>query len=268
MTGAIWSAGHDTIAEYPAASILAFMRNHGLIDIVGRPPWRTVAGGSRSYVQSLTEPFRDRIRLSSPVTSIRRRPDGVHVTSCGLTERYDQLVLACHSDQALRLLGGDASEQERMLLGAIGYRRNLVMLHSDAQLMPARRRAWSAWNAMAGSDRKVAAVTYWMNRLQNLDTTQPLLVSLNPLRKPAADLVHGRYLYEHPVFDRRAVGAQVGIARIQGWYNTWYAGAYLGYGFHEDGLQSGLNVAAALGSPAPWEGTFIPASSALSPVAA
>jgi predicted NAD/FAD-binding protein len=269
MTGAIWSAANSTIAVYPAASILTFMGNHGLIDIAGRPAWRTVSGGSRTYVQRLTAGFADRIRRSTPVVSVRRTPDGVFVSAGGGTERFDQIIFATHSDQTLAILGDHASVEERRLLGSIRYRTNNAVLHSDTGLMPRRRRVWSAWNAMSpsdGNDRGVASVTYWMNRLQNLDPTLPLFVSLNPPWEPSPGSVHGRYSYAHPVFDQRAIEAQSGIARIQGRANTWFAGAYLGYGFHEDGLQSGLNVAAALGSPAPWHGSFIPASSALLPV--
>jgi predicted NAD/FAD-binding protein len=271
MTGAIWSAGRGTIAGYPASSILAFMHNHGLIEIVGRPRWRTVAGGSRSYLRRVIAGFEDRIRLSTPVESVRRLRDGVVVSARGATERFDHVVFATHSDQALRILGDDATEAERRLLGAIRYQMSEAVLHSDPGLMPGRRGVWSAWNAMGpadGADPSAASVTYWMNRLQNLDPSLSLFVSLNPSRKPKPDLVHGRYAYAHPVFDRAAVGAQAAIARLQGRAHTWFAGAYLGYGFHEDGLQSGLNVAAALGSPAPWHGSFTPKSSARYPVAA
>jgi predicted NAD/FAD-binding protein len=269
MTGAIWSASNATIADYPAASILAFLSNHGLVDIVGRPAWRTVTGGSRSYVQRLVAQFADRIRLSTPVTEVRRDNHGVWVSAGGKIERFDQIIFASHSDQTLAILGHDTSVAERRLLGSIGYQENTAVLHSDSKLMPVRRGAWSSWNAMtppgAGG---VASVTYWMNRLQNLDPAFPLFVSLNPSREPAPGSVHGRYTYSHPVFNQRAIDAQSGIARIQGQNSTWFAGAYLGYGFHEDGLQSGLNVAAALGSPAPWHGSFAPASSSPSLVPA
>jgi hypothetical protein len=270
MTGAIWSAGNATIADYPAASILSFLGNHGLIDIVGRPEWRTVSGGSRAYVQRLTAGFADRIRRATPVESVRRTPEGVLVVAGGATERFDQIIIATHSDQALAILGDDASAEERRLLEAIRYRMNEAVLHSDRRLMPRRRGVWSAWNAMKTShdDGGVASITYWMNRLQNLDASLPLFVSLNPVREPVPGTVHGRYAYAHPVFDQRAIEAQSQLARIQGRANTWFAGAYLGYGFHEDGLQSGLNVAAALGSPAPWHGSFTPASSARFPVSA
>lgn len=187
------------------------------------------------------------------------------ITTPDGAENFDQVVFATHSDQALAVLGSEATAQERRLLESIPYQENVAVLHSDARLMPARRRVWSSWNAMASTgipERPIASVTYWMNRLQNLDDALPLFVSLNPLHEPRSSLVHASFSYAHPQFDRRAVAAQQGIAQIQGENRTWFAGAYLGYGFHEDGLQSGLNVAAALGSPAPWHGSFQPMSSA------
>ena len=266
MTGAIWSAGEAEISQYPAHTILKFMANHGLIEIVGRPRWRTVSGGSRAYVERLVAGFGDRINRRSPVMRIDREPDGVVVHTPQGAASFDQVVIATHSDQALRILGNSATGTERQLLSWIPYQENVATLHSDPTLMPSRRGVWSSWNAMASAevpDRPVASVTYWMNRLQNLDTRVPLFVSLNPLKDPAPRLVHASFSYAHPQFDDQAVKAQKAISEIQGQNRTWYAGAYLGYGFHEDGLQSGLNVAAALGSPAPWHGTFEPMSSAL-----
>lgn len=264
LAGAIWSAPRHVIREFPAISLLRFLANHGLIEIVGRPRWRTVTGGSRSYVQRLVAGFADRIRLSTPVLSAVRFGDQVALETTDGVALYDQVVLATHSDQALAILGDDATDRERALLTAIGYQDNMAVLHSDPELMPHNRRLWSSWNAMTTADdggSPVASVTYWMNRLQNLRTDQPLFVSLNPLTEPRPELVHGRYTYAHPQFDARAINAQRDLAEIQGHNRTWFAGAWLGYGFHEDALQAGLAVAAALGSPAPWHGTFSPASS-------
>ncbi|MGB7861296.1 MAG: FAD-dependent oxidoreductase [Acidimicrobiia bacterium] len=268
MAGAIWSAGRAEIGSYPAQSILEFLANHGLIEIVGRPRWKTVTGGSRSYVERLTAGFRDNIRLETPVTGITRDRGQVEVHSREGSEVFDHVVLATHSDQAIEILGPGVTQRERDLLAAIPYQDNVAFLHSDPALMPTRRRVWSSWNALAASDlgdAGVASVTYWMNRLQNLDTRVPLFVSLNPLHEPKSELVHATFSYVHPQFGTKAIPAQRGIAEIQGLNNTWFAGAYLGYGFHEDGLQSGLNVAAALGSPAPWHGSFAPMSSAPAP---
>lgn len=271
MTGAIWSTSQGSIGDFPATAILRFLANHGLITITDRPTWRTVVGGSRAYVQRLVAGFQDRIRIGSPVTSVTRAGGRVLITSNGSTDAYDHVVIATHSDQALRILGGEATEVERDLLGAIPYAPNRAVLHTDPALMPRNRRVWSSWNAMAGSldrDDRPASITYWMNRLQGLDTDTDFFVSLNPSKEPDPSTVFASFQYSHPQFDQRAVAAQRAIATIQGTNNTWFAGAYLGYGFHEDGLQSGLNVAAALGSPAPWHGAFTPMSSALPPLAA
>jgi predicted NAD/FAD-binding protein len=269
MTGAIWSAGEDEISRFPARSILRFLANHGLIEIVGRPSWRTVSGGSRSYVNRLTAGFRDKILVDSPVLEVVRDRDTVTVRTQHGTQSFDQIVIATHSDQALRMIGREASSDERELLGAIPYQDNIAVLHSDPRLMPTRKGTWSSWNAIASTeipDRPVASVTYWMNRLQNLDPGFPLFVSLNPIEEPRSELVHASFSYAHPEFDRRAVNAQRGIAAIQGHNRTWFAGAYLGYGFHEDGLQSGLDIAAALGSPAPWHGSYERMSSVQAPL--
>jgi predicted NAD/FAD-binding protein len=268
MTGAIWSSPRDEIAKFPARSILRFMANHGLIDIVGRPRWRTVTGGSSSYVELLSASFADRIRLGSPVQSVVRAGSQVIVSSAGNSETFDHVLFANHSDQALRVLGSDATEAERKMLGDIEYTSNTAVLHSDVSQMPRRRSAWSSWNAMSDSgddENSRVSLTYWMNRLQNLDPSYPLLVTLNPNTEPDPRLTHARFEYAHPRFDNKAIEAQEGIAHIQGMNQTWFVGAYLGYGFHEDGLQSGLNVAAALGSPAPWHGSFAPVSSARPP---
>jgi predicted NAD/FAD-binding protein len=210
----------------------------------------------------------DRVRLGSPVTLVERHANRIEVTANGRTETFDQLVLATHSDQGLAILGRNASDAEREALGAIRYEPNVAVLHSDPALMPRRRRVWSSWNALVSpTDRgpRRASVTYWMNRLQRLDTGEQLFVSLNPIQDPDPALVHQRFDYAHPQFDHRTVDAQRRLTAIQGARRTWFAGAYCGYGFHEDGLQAGLNVAAALGSPSPWWGSFEPMSSSLPP---
>jgi predicted NAD/FAD-binding protein len=268
MTGAIWSTRQGVIADFPAASILRFLENHGLISIVGRPRWRTVVGGSRAYVERLVAGFANRIRTGAPVSAVSRASGTVLVESGGIIESYDHVVLATHSDQALRILGDDATQRERTLLGSIRYETNKAVLHSDPALMPRSRSVWASWNAMARSEGRLErppSVTYWMNRLQGLETNRELFVSLNPHTEPDHSTVHATFQYAHPQFDLSAIMAQKDIAAIQGMNNTWFAGAYLGFGFHEDGLQSGLNVAAALGSPAPWHGSFTPVSSAAPP---
>jgi len=249
MLGCIWSCPTQQMLRFPLATLLRFCDNHGLLQITQHPQWYTVAGGARQYVRKMLADVAD-ARLLTPVQWARRLPaGGALVHSAGEDERFDELVLACHSDQALALLI-DASADERALLGAIGYQRNRAVLHTDPSLMPRRRRAWAAWNyeraADATRERGRVCLHYWLNRLQSLPWRRPLFVSLNPLREPAAQAVLAEFDYAHPVFDQAAIDAQRALPAIQGRANTWYCGAWTGYGFHEDGLRSGLAVAEAL----------------------
>ncbi len=275
MGAAIWSTSLSDMRAFPVRTFVQFCQNHGLLLYTGRPQWMTVTGGSREYVRRLSRSFRDRIRLNQAVISCRRTPVGVFVTTeAGGEERFDQLVLACHSDQALRILGPDATWQEAETLAALGYEDNLAVLHQDPDLMPRRRAAWASWNYMGGEveaqGRKVS-VTYWMNRLQNLETSEPLLLSLNPIHRPQSDKILASFSYAHPQFDQAALEAQSGLYRIQGQRQTWFCGAYCGYGFHEDGLEAGFKVAAELGAAVPWAeevGASSPAWRAVQPVLA
>ncbi len=216
-----------------------------------------MSGGSREYVARLIAGYRDRIRLSTPVVGVRRDPDGITVhDGRGGSDRFDHLVLATHADTALSILGAEATGEERAALGAFRFQGNEAVLHRDPSLMPRRRAVWSSWNYLAEGrgepDRtRPVSLTYWMNRLQNLRTRRPVFVTLNPIREPRGE--HTRLRYSHPQFDRAAVDAQDSIASLQGRRRTWFAGAWSGHGFHEDGLRAGLEVAAALGAPAPWE---------------
>ena len=255
MGAAIWSAPASEILDFPAENFVAFFANHRLLQY-DRPVWRTVKGGSQRYVEKLTAPFRDRIKLGCAVTAIERLPHGVIVhDSHGQAERYDHVVVASHSDQALALLS-DADENERSILGAIGYSPNTVYLHRDPGLMPKRKRAWASWNFLRwpreGSVENDVSVTYWMNELQGIDRDKPLFVSLNPPTEPDAALTFGKFLFEHPQYNAAAFAAQKRLHGIQGRRHTWFCGAWTGYGFHEDGLRSGLAVAEALGAVAPW----------------
>lgn len=251
MGAAIWSMPQARLLGFPAASFIAFFENHRLMHW-DRPSWRTVTGGSRVYVEKLTAPFRDRIRLGCAVTGIRRDAGGVDVTDATGTERYDQIVIAAHSDQALAMLS-EASDEERAVLGAIGYRPNDVWLHRDESLMPRRKAAWAAWNVLAGDDPEAElTLTYWMNALQGIDKAKPVFVTLNPPAPPKPELTFGRFNYSHPQYDRAAIAAQGRLAGIQGRNRTWFTGAWTGYGFHEDGLKAGLDAAEALGATVPW----------------
>lgn len=255
MAAAIWSAPPDAMLAYPAASFIRFHDNHGLLKLTNRPVWRTVTGGSRSYVMRLIEPYRDRIRLNASIVSIRRGVNGVEIRDAeGHAEHYDHVVIATHADQALAMLA-DPTAQERALLEPFRYSRNLAVLHSDAGLMPKRRAVWSSWNYLGRrTDTANAGVTvsYWMNRLQNLSPATQLFVTLNPQRPPHAGTIFHSELYEHPLINSAAVLAQRRLWSLQG-PRTWFCGSYFGAGFHEDGLQSGIAVAEALGRVRrPW----------------
>lgn len=255
MGAAIWSAPASEMMEFPAENFIAFFSNHRLLQY-DRPVWRTVRGGSRTYVDRLMAAFGDHLRLGCAVTSIDRTPQGVVVhDSHGRAETYDHVVVASHSDQALAMLS-DPSDEETAILGDIGYSPNVVWLHRDPRLMPKRRNAWASWNFLRwtreGSTVNDVAVTYWMNRLQGIADDKPLFVSLNPPFAPDPALTFGRYMCEHPQYNAKAFAAQKRLGEIQGQRHTWFAGAWTGYGFHEDGLRSGLAVAEALGATVPW----------------
>ena len=258
MGAAIWSTPARDMLDFPAENFVAFFSNHCLLQY-NRPVWRTVTGGSRNYVEALTAAFRDRIRLGCTVTSVERKGRGVVVTdSHGSSETYDHVVIAAHSDQALKLLS-DADDRERSVLGAIGYSPNTIYLHRDTRLMPKRRSVWASWNFLRwprqGTALNDVAVTYWMNELQGIDKAKPLFVSLNPPFAPDPKLTFGQYICEHPQYDAAAFSAQRRLEEIQGKRHTWFCGAWTGYGFHEDGIRSGLAVAEALGATAPWRET-------------
>ena len=252
MAAAIWSIPARQVADYPAQAFTRFCENHGLLKITGRPLWRTVVGGSREYVRRLAVPLEGRIRLNARVRGVRREADGVFVEWDGGTERFDHVVIAAHADQALAMLV-DPSDEERRLLSCFPYGRNETILHSDPALMPQRRSIWSSWNYLSPHADAPLSVTYWKNRLQGLAPETPLFVTLNPATPPREDLVHQRFVYEHPIFDLAAIKAQRELWSLQGRRRTWFCGAWFGSGFHEDGLQSGLAVAEQLGGVRrPW----------------
>lgn len=247
MASALWSSPPRQILEFPVRYLLRFMANHQMLQLSGRPQWRVLCGGSASYVRALRSGWPVRERLGCPVYALHREAEAVLVDSPAGRERFDQVVLACHSDQALALLA-DASERERAVLGAIGYQPNEVVLHTDATLLPRRRKAWAAWNANVPRDpQQACTVSYCMNLLQGLDAPEPLVVTLN--RGDAIDpaRVLRRLRYHHPLYTHASVAAQQCKGQIQGMQRTWFAGAYWGFGFHEDGMRSAVEVAAALG---------------------
>ncbi len=254
MAAAIWSCPTRVMLDYPLATFVHFCHNHGLLRLLDRPQWLTVRGGSREYVRRMLGAIGD-ARLNAPVEYVARDDNGVRVRVRGVDERFDEVVFACHTDQTLAMLGAGASADERRLLGAVRYQRNRAVLHTDAALLPRRPSVWSAWNYRAGDGgpgERPVSVSYLLNRLQPLPCTAPVVVSLNPFDEPRAQDRIAEFDYAHPVFDRAAVAAQAELPAIQGRHRSWFAGAWTGHGFHEDGLASALSVAAALGVRAPW----------------
>ncbi len=243
MIGCIWSCPTEQMLHFPMATMLRFCHNHGLLQVENRPQWFTVAGGSKNYVRKIIA-LLDDTRLNTPVRRVTRHTAGVSVSTDSGTETFDHVVMSAHSDQSLQMLA-DPSNEERALLSAIRYQDNLAVLHTDATLLPKSRLAWAAWNYERGGaqDSKRVCLHYLINKLQPLPFADPVLVSLNPVREPDANKVLQRITYAHPVFDERAIKAQQNLATIQGHRRTWYCGAWCGYGFHEDGLKSGIEAA-------------------------
>jgi len=257
MAAAIWSSSPAQLAAYPTAAFIRFCENHGLMKISGRPMWRTVAGGSREYVKRLTAAYVDRVQLNCGASRIIRRPGGVQIDDVrGEARVFDHVVIATHANEALRLLS-DRNDAEWSALSKFRYQPNTAILHSDPAFMPKRPAAWSSWNYIGSRSLEGAqqlCVTYWMNRLQGIRDDVPLFVTLNPPRLPRAEHHIRTEHYDHPIFDTEAMHAQEKLWLLQGVRNTWFCGAYFGSGFHEDGLQSGLAVAEALGGvKRPWQ---------------
>ncbi|HUA89112.1 MAG TPA: FAD-dependent oxidoreductase, partial [Steroidobacteraceae bacterium] len=247
MASALWSAPAATVLDFPARFLVRFMANHNMLQLTGRPGWRVVRGGSASYVRALRERWQLSERLGCRVHGLSRDPRGVTLESEAGRERFDQAVLACHSDQALALLR-DASPDEAAVLGAIPYQRNEVVLHTDRSFLPRNPKAWAAWNALVPAQpTQHCTVSYCMNLLQGLKSPEPFIVTLNPQTPIEAARVLRRLDYAHPLFTPGAVAAQARRPAIQGQRRTWFAGAYWGFGFHEDGLRSAVEVCRALG---------------------
>ena len=262
MGAAIWSTPVNEILAFPALSFARFFKNHGLLSLDDRPAWRTVAGGSRAYVKKLSAAAGAEIRTGVSIRAVRRAEDGVILAlPDGSEQVFDQILFACPAYRSLSMLS-DATAEERAALSSFRFLPNQAWLHSDPALMPKRRRAWASWNYLGdGADDRNRAVslTYWMNLLQNIDPNRPLFVTLNPARPPREELTHAVIDYRHPQFDGPAWAAQDAVEALQGSQRTWHAGAWLGYGFHEDGLRSGLRAALALGGTVPWAHKMTPA---------
>lgn len=253
MGGAIWSMPNTGMNNFPAESFVGFCKNHYLLDR-DRPRWRTVAGGSREYVKKITAHFADRIHTNAKITGIEHENGKVQVRSqCGQSSLFDHVILAVHGDQALQILQRPTN-QERKILGTVHYAPNLAYVHRDPSLMPRLRKVWSSWNYMsADAAHPEVSVSYWMNRLQNIDAAKPLFITLNPAQPPKAELTFAVLRYDHVQYDLPTLMAQRQLSQIQGKRNIWYCGAWTAHGFHEDGLTSGLNVAEQIsGLQRPW----------------
>ena len=261
MAAAIWSCPTGQMLDMPLATFIRFCSNHGLLQVFDRPLWRTVKGGGREYVRKIAEQLDD-IRLACPVSAVTREAGGLRVTHAGGSEHFDQVVISCHSDQALAILGFTASDAQRDVLSAIRYQPNRAVLHSDRALLPRDEKLWSAWNYFAGSGEpgeQPVGVSYLINKLQPLPFTTPVVVTLNPAREPDPAKVIAEFDYAHPIFDVPAIAAQQKLAGVQGENGIWLAGAWGSFGFHEDGLKSALRVVNGLGVRAPWQGEAVSA---------
>lgn len=264
MVACIWSCPVEQMMQFPVGTLIRFCHNHGLLQVANRPQWYTVPGGSREYVRRVSDRFEQlggQVRTGARVAHVSRatrqtpgsRHMAVHAVCADDTEQvdhFDEVVLACHSDQSLHLLGEHATPHEARVLGAVGYHANRAVLHTDSTLLPPQRKAWSAWNyertAPGHEGGDAVCLHYWINRLQPLPWQKDVVVTLNPLRQPRAETVLGTFDYAHPVFDLRAIEAQAQLPALQGVQGAWFCGAWTGYGFHEDGLVSGQRVARLL----------------------
>ena len=250
MGAAIWSCPVDTIMKFPARTFLQFFKNHGLLSVNDRPQWYTVTGGSREYVSRLTDSFKDKIKLGTPVKKVARQGKKWSVDG----EVYERVIFACHADEALKMIDDPSSYEG--VIGAFDYQDNKIIVHSDTSFMPRERKCWASWVYLSESRKdknNAVSLSYWMNNLQNLDPAYPLIVTLNPGRRPQEDLILDEHTFSHPIFDLKAIKAQEKITDIQGKDGLWFCGAYQRYGFHEDGLLSAVNVAKAMGASIPWE---------------
>ena len=256
MGAAIWSCPVETILDFPASTFIRFFKNHGLLTVNGHPQWYTVTGGSREYIRLLTAGFRDRIKTGCGARSVVSESGKVTVRdTAGNRLTYDHVIFACHADQALRLLESPTNDQQAVL-GAFEYQKNSVITHGDTSFMPKRRGCWVSWVYLSEETRDkkpVLSLSYWMNNLQNLDPSFPVIVTLNPGRRPHENLIYDEHVFRHPVFNLAAIRAQGALGKIQGAQNLWFCGAWQRYGFHEDGLMSAVSVAQKLGVEIPWK---------------
>jgi predicted NAD/FAD-binding protein len=254
MGAAIWSCPLKKIEDFPAKTFIRFFENHGLLSVNDQPQWYTVTGGSREYVARLTSGFSDKIKTSTPVIKVRRSRGGVEVFWQGSSEKFDHAIFSCHADEAINMIENPV-DAEKEIIGAFSYQKNKIVVHSDESFMPSDRSCWASWVYLSESKQdegKDVSLSYWMNNLQNFKTSKPVIITLNPVRRPQDNLIYDEHSFEHPVFDRKAIEAQEKIESLQGQQNCWFAGAYQRYGFHEDGLLSAVNVLHKMNVELPW----------------
>ncbi|MFP4312870.1 MAG: NAD(P)/FAD-dependent oxidoreductase [Alphaproteobacteria bacterium] len=255
MGAAIWSCPVETIMRFPAKTFLQFFKNHGLLSVNNRPQWYTVTGGSREYVSRLTKSYADKIRADCGAQKVfKKAGKWVVADTQGQHNMFDQVIFACHADEAMVLL--DNPSEYKKIIGRFDYQENSIIVHKDTSFMPRRRQCWASWVYLSEGreDKKTCvSLTYWMNNLQNLDKDNPVFVTLNPGRRPQEDLILDEHKFTHPIFDQKAIQAQKNIADIQGKDGLWFCGAYQRYGFHEDGLLSAVNIAKAMKIDIPWK---------------
>ncbi len=256
MGAAIWSCPIDTIKEFPAKTFITFFQNHGLLTVFNQPQWFTVTKGSREYIKTLTSDFQEKIKQSTAVIKVSRNGGKIDIhTEQSSPETFDHVIFACHANQALNILEEPTSD-ENEIIGGFSYQQNKIIVHSDTTFMPSDKKCWASWVYLSDKSNTKAntvSLSYWMNNLQNLKTTQPVIITLNPSKIPDANRTHDTHSFNHPIFDQKAIDAQKKIANIQGKNNTWFVGAYQRYGFHEDGILSAANMLEKMGVSLPWK---------------
>ncbi|MCY4048801.1 MAG: FAD-dependent oxidoreductase [Hyphomicrobiales bacterium] len=254
MGAAIWSCPVDAVMKFPARTFLQFFKNHGLLGIHDRPQWYTVSGGSREYVARLVKTIKDRIKLDCGARKVARCGGKITVEDArGNADAFDRVIFACHADEALKMIDDPAPYRD--VMGAFGYQDNQIIVHGDTSFMPRNRKCWASWVYLSEGgedDKRAVSLSYWMNNLQGLDREHPVIITLNPGRRPREELIFDEHAFSHPVFNREAVRAQERLQDVQGRNGLWFCGAYQRYGFHEDGLLSAVRVAKAMGADIPW----------------
>jgi len=253
MAGAIWSCPLELIKNYPAKTFLQFFYNHGLLTVTNQPQWYTVNGGSKEYVKKMSESFCNKIKLECNIVKSKKSREKIILTDDkGENYEFDHVIFTSHADQTYKIIS-DKTKDEEKILSKIKFSKNTAILHKDQNQMPKNKKAWASWVCLSKQKENKAALSYWMNNLQNIDHLHPLFVTLNPIEQINKNDIFGEYEYEHPIFDEEAIKAQENLDKIQGKRNIWFCGAWTKYGFHEDGLNSAISVAKAFGIEVPWK---------------